>query len=49
VIGGSWERWAMRESPESGTAAYKEWLEVATSIMAAAVIFAVLVARGVLS
>jgi hypothetical protein len=41
----------MRESPESGISdsAVHEWFEVATSIMAAAIIFAVLVATGVLS
>jgi hypothetical protein len=40
----------MRDIPESETsAAYQEWFEVATSVMAAALIFAVLVATGVLS
>ena len=42
----------MRENLESripDSAAYQEWFEAATSIMAAALIFAVLVATGVLS
>jgi hypothetical protein len=40
----------MRENPESRIPdAYQEWFEAATSIMAAALIFAVLVATGVLS
>jgi hypothetical protein len=40
----------MRDIPESETStAYQEWLEVATSVMVAALIFAVLAATGVLS